>query len=480
VALAALLVVRNRALFSIKLDETGDAAANSIIVYQAKHFALLVGNYSRLGFSHPGPAFFYVDAFGEWCFHDVLRIVPSPWNGQALAGLLLNAALVAGALAVAAGWFRSRVAAVSAAGAVCAFLAVHGELVATLWMPMRYFPPFLLLLVGAASVAAGRVADLWVLGLAGGFLVHGHAEFLLFVPVLTGVAAFALLRWHRTELRRHKRAWLATLGVLAVFALPIVLNLVLHWPGEFGKYLSYGGTSGAGGHSAPAAVGYVLRFWPGGPAPVRLAVALVLLVGVPLVAWRTAAPQRRFLLAGAGLAGLATLLSVVYAERGIDDLSQDYVGQFTRAVPLLLGVLLAVALVRRTGPAARVVTGAVLAVALVGLALTPTLVTRRDEVANLPPAFAALAQRAGGRPVVVDLDRELWPELTALVIGGERRGIRVCVRNPGWRFLVTAQFVCSAREVATGDAVRLARPGGQAAPPGATVLARVGRADLVG
>jgi len=477
--LAVLLVVRNRALFAVRVDEQGDAAANSILTIQAKHFALLVGNYSRLGFAHPGPAFLYVQAFGEWLFHDVLHAVPSPWNGQALAVLVLNAALVAGALTVVAGWFRSRTAVLVAAAVGCAYLTVFGQTVGTVWMPFMYFAPYLLLLVSAASVAAGRVRDVWALGIAAGFLVHGHAEFLLFVPVLTGVAALALVRRHRGDLRgllrRHRRAWLALAAVLAVFALPIMLNLALHWPGEFGRYLRYGG--GAGGHSFAAAAGYALRFWPGGTAPVRLAVAVVLLVGVPLLAWRSTAPQRRFLLAGAGLAALATVLTVGYAMRGIDDLSQDYVGQFTRAVPLLLGVLLALAAVRRTGTAARAVTGAVLAVALVGLAVTPAVVTRRDEVADLSPAFTVLAQRAGGRPVVVDLDRDLWPELTALVVGGERRGVRVCARDPAWRFLVTARFVCSGQEVAAGAAVSLARPG---TAPGATVLARVGRADLTG
>src|SRR5262245_55828708 len=57
---ALLLVGRNWALFTTPNVEEGDAAANSILVDNAKHFGQLVGNYSRLGFHHPGPGFLYV------------------------------------------------------------------------------------------------------------------------------------------------------------------------------------------------------------------------------------------------------------------------------------------------------------------------------------------------------------------------------------------------------------------------------------
>src|SRR6266536_2654221 len=156
--LLALLVVRNRALFTIVVDESGDPAANSIITAQAKHFALLVGNYSRLGFSHPGPGFFYVQAFGEWLFHDRFRIVPAPWNGQVLGVLVLNAALLAATMTVLAGWLRSWPATALAGAAALGFLARHGQAASVMWPPFMYVLPFLLLLVAAASVAAGRTS----------------------------------------------------------------------------------------------------------------------------------------------------------------------------------------------------------------------------------------------------------------------------------------------------------------------------------
>ena len=49
--------------------------------------------------------------------------------------------------------------------------------------------------------------------------------------------------------------------ISAVFALPMVLELALHWPGNFGKYFSYSSSSRAGGHGAAQVVRYTLWFW---------------------------------------------------------------------------------------------------------------------------------------------------------------------------------------------------------------------------
>ena len=53
--------------------------------------------------------------------------------------------------------------------------------------------------------------------------------------------------------------------ISAMGALPIVVNLTLHWPGELGKYLSYSSSTAAGGHSLSQDLHYVPWYWwPGG------------------------------------------------------------------------------------------------------------------------------------------------------------------------------------------------------------------------
>ena len=88
--------------------EYWDSAANSLFIQQAKHFQLLYGPYSRYVFNHPGAAFFYVYAFGEWFFHDLLHVVPSPVQGQLLINLCLMTAFYVAALDIFARWLPGR------------------------------------------------------------------------------------------------------------------------------------------------------------------------------------------------------------------------------------------------------------------------------------------------------------------------------------------------------------------------------------
>ena len=84
------------------------------------------------------------------------------------------------------------------------------------WIPYACFAPFLLYLFALASVSAGRLRHLWIMVLAGGLLVHGHAEFLALVPLLAVVALIP----QRHMLSAHRRDVLVATGVLALFLVP--------------------------------------------------------------------------------------------------------------------------------------------------------------------------------------------------------------------------------------------------------------------
>ncbi len=488
VALATLLLVRNSVLFSLEINDGGDSASNSILALRAKHFDLLVGNYSRVGFHHPGPAFLYVHAFGEWLFHDVLGIVPSPWNGQMVAVLVLNALLVAITLTLLSQWLRSWPATVLAGAAMLGYFACYGDMIARTWMPLLYTAPFLLLLVAAASVAAGRVGHLWAVAFAGGLLVHGHAEFLSIAPAIATTAIAILVYRRRRDGRpafgRDDRgALLLMLGVIGVFAFPIVLDLVLHWPGEFGKYLSYG-ASKRDGHSPVSTLGYVLVFWPGG-YPVLRPVAAVALFAAAI--WLTRrlpdGPRRSLLRTLTALVGLGTALFAAYAQFGIDHLSEIYVGLFSRVLPLLLTVVVVLSLGEAVSAAWRGRAAvAALVVAVAAASVTPTLITPHyDDVANLPRALELLADRAAGRPIVLELagDLKAWPEMAGLLAAGKRTGRRVCASDPSWELVATAELVCTADEVQTGERSLVAVTGTVPQSPVPLVaLAALGHATL--
>ncbi len=181
-----VLVVRGWFLFTTRFYPSADDAANSILIGQAKHFTLLVGDYSKERFNHPGPAYLYVQAFGEWLFRDVGHLVPTAWNAHVLAVFVLNSFFVAATVAVVYGWTRSVRGAAACLAAVLGFIATEPLILSFDWMEWMYVPTYIAFLVAAASVAAGASRDLWILTLTGWFLIHGHAAFLMIVPAVLG------------------------------------------------------------------------------------------------------------------------------------------------------------------------------------------------------------------------------------------------------------------------------------------------------
>jgi hypothetical protein len=475
VGFAALLLARSPFLFTRAVVEEGDTASNSILVEHATHFTQLVGNYSRMGFHHPGPVFQYVEALGQWLCYGVLGLVPTPWNGQAIAILLLNAALLALTIVIVCrgtprpAWSLSVVTA-----AALLYLGTHPQLVSSIWPPYTYVAPYLLLLAAATSAATGATRDLWALALALGLLIHGHAEFLGLATLIAAMAVALLVRRQRGRALLGERRHLVVAGaVMAVFAVPIVIDLVLHWPGEFGKYLAYGGSPSP--HGPSAAVAYVARVWSDGPFAV-VVLALAAACAGWAYRWRRDDPYLRDALRFTLVAAGSYLLYVVF---GIDSLNEIYIGRFMNAIPLFL-LLVSVATVSRQEQVGRHPVGVGLAAGLVATAtvlaaVAPALVNTHTELPDAPAAAAALAARTEpGQPVVLTLaPLDAWAEALPLALTAHRQGMRVCFADPTLALVASPEYVCTPEEQVHGLQVIVARRGID--PVGPTLVASLGR-----
>jgi hypothetical protein len=479
-ALFALLCVRNRFLFTTRLYEQGDAGANSILIEQAKHFTLLVGNYSRERFNHPGPAYMYVQALGEYLFQNALRLVPTAWNAHMLSVFALDCAFVALAVGVVYGWTRSLWGAAACFAVFSCFAIAYPQIVNSDWMPHMYVLPYMVFILAAGSVAAGRAADAWIFALTGWFLIHGHACFLLFVPALT-VAVLAAVIWPRRHalrssagrfFRERRGVWMPVAVISAVFALPIVLNLVLHWPGDFGKYISYSGSGRAGGHGLRQVGQYALWFWwPHQNA--WLAPVLGYPAALAAAYWLGRGPLRRFLFALLAVNVVSSLVFVFYAAVGIDYLRDYYIGYFYWSAPLVT-VLVIVLAVLGAFPFRLTTAVAVLAAAATFAVLAVIPGTRtgstNDIDESLPQVVAALAARAQGKTIVLHIDGPAWVETTGFLVQAERTGVKACLHDPWYTFLMTRQFICTPAQTASGQGYWFYTPDGL--PPHTHVLLR--------
>jgi hypothetical protein len=471
-----VLVIRSRFLFSVRFYEDSDTAANSILIEQAKHFTLLVGNYSRERFNHPGPAYMYVQAFGEWLFLDALRLVPTAWNAHVLAVFALNSAFVAMVVAVVYGWTRSVRGALVSLAVILGFVSTEPFILSFDWMPWMYVPTYIAFIIAAGSVAAGGRRDVWILTLTGWFLIHGHAAFLFFVPVIVGSVLLAVVVRYglRAPLRAfaRPRTWVPVTVISAVFALPIVVNLVLHWPGDFGEYFSYSSSGQAGGHTAAQVVRYALWYWwKRGPVwAAALVPAVAYLVAIIAVAVATRGPLRRFLATLLAVNVVSTAAFLCYVAVGVDFLQQDYIGYFYFSAPVITLLVIAVAVVHAPPvPLGAVVAAGAAVLGVAAFAAAPgTAVPTSQVEPGLPAAVSAVAARAHGKTIVIYLDHNAWQDVTGFLVQAERTGVRACVQDPWWTFMMTSQFICTSAQVGAGAPFWFHSP---AAPPGVPVVA---------
>ena len=498
-AVMGVLLARNAFLFTTPLHEDADMGANSILIEQARRFTLLVGHYSREKFNHPGPAFLYVQSWGESVFWAALHVVPAAWNGQLIAVYALNALFAALVVAVGYGVTRSARAAAACCAALLAFAALIPATFSSDWMPYILIMPFLAFVVATASVAAGNLRDAWIAALAGWFLINGNVAFLFFVPVLAAGCVVALgwprrrtlLASSRSFFARQRRVWIPVLVISALFAFPIAANTALHWPGEFGKYLSY--SSKQGDNHLRQVVDYTLHFWWPGAARVGLLVPVAAYLVAGLLTWRLApGPARRFCVSLIAFVALSSVAFLVYAMVAIDELDPTgyFIGYFYWSAPAIM-LLVALFALAESLPALPSLTGLAVAVtaavvACAAFAVAPQtktstnhtdpriLATGPDTDQSLPDGVAKMAAIADGRPIVLlRLQHNAWPSMTGLLVQAERAGVTACVADPYWEFMVTSQFICTPAELAGGAKFGLYLPG--QVPRGTQVVFRLRR-----
>lgn len=457
VTLIAVLA-RNWWIVSSGRVEDGDFAVNSILIDSARHGQLLIGNYSRVGFNHPGPALLYVQAISQVVFHDLLGVVPRAFNAHVLGVVVFYSAIIGVSAAMVVRRTRLVAAGLLVPLAALSLAVIQpGSLVST-WFPDIYIWPFLLTTIAIASVASGEPRDL-PFALAGiGFLVHGHVSFVVFAAGFGLFLAVVLVRAARRDSVTVPRRtiWISA-GVVALFVLPVLLNIVLHWPGELDDYWRYSRSSEAGGHSAPDVLRFVGRYWSAGAMGALLAVSLV---GATVVVASDTRPRdaRRFMTATLVVVGLVTALTIFYAARGVDDLSYRYVAEFYLTAPIMVAMTVGIGLLARNRTFHR---STVVACCLLGV----VLFAQPEQRAVYPGAPWVLpaerfldAEVPDGTMRVMRFSLDVWPAVAGIVEESRRNGDPICIEEVQYGFLFSNALVCDVAERSGGVVIVASLP----------------------
>src|ERR1700722_19115170 len=200
--IAGLVAVARRAQ---PVTSVSDPAVIESYTLYASRARLLVGPYSRYGWHHPGPLYFYLLV----PFYLLSGKLATGLNAGALAISLLSVTVIA--------WVVARTASGVLAVAIVAMLVVYSWRVAPMltspWNPHVVVLPLMAFVVIAAAIVSGRPELLPLAAMIGTFAVQTHVGVLPVVLAVSAVALGSVLSSARSGVPIGRRG---TVGILSV------------------------------------------------------------------------------------------------------------------------------------------------------------------------------------------------------------------------------------------------------------------------
>jgi len=440
---------------------TGDGAALELGTLQAAHGVQWLGPYSRFGWHHPGPAFFYLalpfyEAFGH--------------RGPALNlfAFVANIATTV-AIVVAARRLRGRLFALAVAALLAVYMLVGVPfLLANEWNPIFPVLPLALLSFLAACVASGDMRVVPAFAFVASVIVQTHVGYTPEVLALSTVAVVA--RWggaSQVPLSRlqqmDRRLMGLTVGILALcWALPLY-EAVTARPGNLQLLARFFVPKHWVEHSwreaiaivvdqmavMPLALARTVRVTVQSRWPVVFGLASAQVV-VLVAALATAVRRRDRGLAVLAIIGIVQIAAAILAVRGIRGDIESYLVAWASLLGFMSCVVVAAWLVgilrRRLGGVSAAWTVGVAAAALLALAIS--LPVARSPVIRAPDLVAERLARdvetylrslPASPPVIRIASRGTWPTAVAVVLHLTKVGIPIFVERE-WISVVGQAF----------------------------------------
>jgi hypothetical protein len=331
----------------------GDPAVIELYTWQASHGLWAYGPYSRFGWHHPGPLYFYLLA----PFY-----IASGEHTLSLDAGAFAINLVALTIAV---WallrFVRRPMALAVLIALAAYLYEIARLLTSVWNPHVLLVPFAALLVTGAIAMAGRLALLPIVIAVASFVAQTHAGLLPCAATIVACAAFGGILRARKE--RQEWRWLAASAGLALvlWAPPLIEQVTSPTGGNFTAMAHFFGPSGPA--EAGISLADAIAVWADAlTAPARAnitvpygnmiaithpwflpALALIEVVLLSLAAWYLRQRRRDTESALALLCAIVSVVAFVSVARIRGGLVDHLVGWVTLLGIVNVGVLLGVA-----------------------------------------------------------------------------------------------------------------------------------------
>lgn len=255
-----------------------DYSANDIIIQDAKRFRLWHGNYSRVGFYHPGPFYFQIMALSEFLFKDLLGVMQSYTATHIFGWLIYVAFALVGFYFSLVSLLNSKLKAIASVVVTVLLAQISigaGDyynnqffLVAP-WPPFMYMVTMFVFLTSLVYMSIGRAIGVFLFIFSLLTLIHGHASFVGLAPMIAvSVVCFLAINKKKFPCLNgclkiffsDRKAVVALLVMILLFALPIMADAINNWPGQFPSYFGFA-RSGKNLYLPSEYLNYLGGFW---------------------------------------------------------------------------------------------------------------------------------------------------------------------------------------------------------------------------
>jgi hypothetical protein len=479
VALAGVAVTRD----AVRIYPLADIAVLEMYVRDALTGKLLVGPYSRFGWHHPGPAYFYLIA----PIYALAGRQPAALAAGAAAIAMVSVALIAWTAA------RSYASAVSAAllASIALYLARIPDLATSSWNPHVVILPVMAVVVLGGPLASGDLALLPLAVVLASFVAQTHlapAPVVGAVMIVSLVAGLASARWggpvihdtqdtrdrHVRPVGQSRRAIRLALWLLPVMWFFPIAEQAAHAPGNLTLLWRFFVSAPGIGQPLPVAAAAWATMLEGplrpaialgagnlftAPSPGRaLLVAIAQLTALLAVGVWSARKGHRSLAWLAALALLSSSVGLWSVTRIQDRIVEHEIFWLTGLGAVNLGVIGGAAALQASRLARMLERGApivhgLLVAGCVLLCLTQLTRARegRLPVTLASPIAGELGTRvreylrdAGAERPVFRIGEEVWGTAAGMLLELNRAGVRFAVES-SWLSMFPQSFA------ATGD-----------------------------
>jgi hypothetical protein len=214
----------------------GDLAADMLLANQITEKSyLLTGQYSRFGFHHPGPFFFYIYHLFEILLRHTMLSRYGIW---ALATAILNALFLAIAATLAIRYRPGMNINVIIARTIFIILvlSIVQDYSISMWAPDKTILPYLAFLLTLPSIAKREYQYLRLSVLLACILIHSYITLILFVlPCLSAAAIWGFFSVRRPLAKKEIGLIIGGEAIALSFASPIIIDVIINRPSNLKK-----------------------------------------------------------------------------------------------------------------------------------------------------------------------------------------------------------------------------------------------------